>query len=448
MGYEWIVRRRDGRFASGPKKYERLLRFASVRDWCERFPTERARQIYVGSLLRFCEALKIAPDEFLKLPPEEARDKVWGFVKQFRDKPRTAMVIRNSLVNFYRHHNGVRLEFDSRKGGKHYIRPVKKKAEIEYIPNREDVYRMVDAAKSLRDKAIILTLFQSGIRVNALCNLNYGHIRKQLEEGKIPIRLKITDKIDVKLAGKEIDYYYTFLGAEAVNAIKAYVEGMRKKGYKWTDNSPLFLSRNLNRMVPSSVLEVVKKTAERAGLDPKGIWPHCLRKAFRKVLNASDIDEDTKETLMGHKLPGSRGNYFDLHDIDEIERKYLRCNFSRPGVGMSEEAKKEMLLSLWREQAKLYGIDPLRVRIEKTKELGRKLTPDEEIIAIQSEIRKLITHPVMLKEEPGRDCNNSNNCRRYESKLVKEDELLQYLDEGWDIVKELSNGKIIIRRPL
>lgn len=65
----------------------------------------------------------------------------------------------------------------------------------------------------------------------------------------------------------------------------------------------------------------------QATLKELGIWPHCLRKAFRKVLNNSDVDKDTKDALMGHKLPGSRGNYFDSHDVDEIAKKYMRYNF-------------------------------------------------------------------------------------------------------------------------
>jgi len=36
----------------------------------------------------------------------------------------------------------------------------------------------------------------------------------------------------------------------------------------------------------------------------------------------------------------------------------------------------------------------------------------------------------------------------FESRITSEDELTGYLDEGWDLVKELSIGKIVIRRPL
>jgi len=41
-----------------------------------------------------------------------------------------------------------------------------------------------------------------------------------------------------------------------------------------------------------------------------------------------------------------------------------------------------------------------------------------------------------------------DGSKPFESKIVFEDELTAYLDEGWDLVKELSNGKIVIRRLL
>ncbi len=35
---------------------------------------------------------------------------------------------------------------------------------------------------------------------------------------------------------------------------------------------------------------------------------------------------------------------------------------------------------------------------------------------------------------------------RYDSQLVDEDDLVLYVKKGWDIVKELSSGRILIRR--
>jgi hypothetical protein len=64
---------------------------------------------------------------------------------------------------------------------------------------------------------------------------------------------------------------------------------------------------------------------------------------------------------------------------------------------MPEDARKEILLSLWRDQAKMYGIDPMMVRIEKEEILGRK--PNEELEVLQTKIRKLIVSPTNRKEK-------------------------------------------------
>lgn len=42
---------------------------------------------------------------------------------------------------------------------------------------------------------------------------------------------------------------------------------------------------------------------------------------------------------------------------------------------------------------------------------------------------------------------NSGNSNGYESKLVSEEELCACINDGWDIVKELANGKIVMKRP-
>jgi hypothetical protein len=51
------------------------------------------------------------------------------------------------------------------------------------------------------------------------------------------------------------------------------------------------------------------------------------------------------------------------------------------------------------------------------------------------------------KNDEKDDCSDGN-CRRYETEIVTENELLAHLDEGWDLVKELKSGKIVIRREL
>lgn len=237
----------------------------------------------------------------------------------------------------------------------------------------------------MRDRAIVLTLFQSGIRVGTLCNLNFGHVKSYLyPELKIPIRLRITENIDTKLRGQEIPFYYTFLQEDACKALKEYCD---KTHIESNDEKPLFLSKTGRRLNRVLVWLIVKKCVKRAGLDPESIWTHSLRKSFRKILNASQMDEDTKEAIMGHKLPGARGNYFDMHDIDEIERKYTQCNFSREVPSSRVEALERELHELRRfieeiRNVKIENGKPITIPIYGLKEKKQVTEEGPELIKI------------------------------------------------------------------
>ena len=40
-----------------------------------------------------------------------------------------------------------------------------------------------------------------------------------------------------------------------------------------------------------------------------------------------------------------------------------------------------------------------------------------------------------------------NNSKPYVSKIICEEELVQYVEEGWEIVRELSNRRFLVKRP-
>lgn len=303
-----------------------------------------------------CKRLGLArAQQLLDLGPEGGREAVLRITQEYLQQGKATMArqIRIAIKGFFEA-NDKELKF---KRGER-IRKIRKKVAQEIIPDKETVYRMVDALKSPRDKAIILCLFQSGVRVGCLVNWTVGLVRDQLyPEIKVPVRIRITNGIDTKLAGYGLDYYYTFLQREAAEALRAYLDQRIKAEGGLRDGDPLFAPKAKHakkRAIDEiRILGIVKRAAKHIGLNPEGIWTHCLRKAFRKVLNASDIDEDTKEALMGHLLPGSRGNYFDYHDVDEIAEKYMRADFGR---GTSNQIRKrledlERELAEWRARA-------------------------------------------------------------------------------------------------
>ena len=84
-----------------------------------------------------------------------------------------------ALKSWYRNKDGEQLPFDNGRGGKHYLHVRIKKASIEHIPNKKEMFQIIDMTSSLRDKAILLFLFQSGVRVNVLQHITYKNVKRR-----------------------------------------------------------------------------------------------------------------------------------------------------------------------------------------------------------------------------------------------------------------------------
>jgi len=389
------------RFVAGPKPYDALMQDPLVRDWIGVYRSERTRDGYLRWLNIVCVRSGLSPGQLLELEPDGARRVVMSTVQEYvkRDKLMAARQVQTAAKSFFEFHDRA-LKFKRVDR----VKLVRKKVAYEVIPSRDQIYRMADAVKTegkvrLRNRAVILCLFQSGVRVNCLLNWRVSMVREQLyPEVKAPVRLKITNAVDTKLSGYGLSYYYTFLQAEAAKALRAYLDyrisreaDLRNDDYIF---KPILPTARNNKMSQTRVLRVVKNSARRIGLDPRCVWTHTIRKSFRKVLNASPIDEDTKEALMGHRLPGSRENYFDSHDLDEIARKYMTADFS--ASKKTEDLQKDL-------EASRAEIERLRVDLALAHS-GRRMLEEEmaqrakEIAELRDEMRRLARDLKSLKE--------------------------------------------------
>ena len=330
---------KTGLFLPTEKNYEPLLKFESVRCWIEMYQSHYTQRNYLRALKLICESLELSPDEILEIAshngdkmPLQLKQKFIRLLQEHAkaEKSGQAKLLTAALRSFLAAHEKTLFLRRAER-----VRSVRKKVAYEYIPTREEVYKMADAAeKRIRDKAMILCHFQSGVRPGCLLNWNVGLVRTQLyPEIKVPISLKTTPQLDPKISSYGLDYYYTFLQKEAAEALRSYLDWRMAEEGSLPDSAPIFVSRTSSikgvKINVTSYWRLIKKYAHKAGLPADRIWPHCIRKSFRKVLNASQMDDDTREALMGHKIPGSRENYFDRHDLGEIEEKYARCLFGR-----------------------------------------------------------------------------------------------------------------------
>jgi len=329
-----------------------------VKEWLKDRP-ENTQKVFGRAVKLFCEATHTTPEQWRNLDKFQARDQAWKYIStKTVENPSVASNVMAALKSFYRNKSGEALPFDSLRGGKHAFHVRLKKAALEHIPSKVEMYKLIDFARSPRDKAILFVLFQSGVRVNVIQHLRLKDVIGQIDRDVI--QLKITPELDHKLRNRDIDFYWTFLNGEGVESLRHYIN-IAHKPEKRKPEKPLFFTSGAKAISQSYILRIVKNAAENAGLDPHSIWVHTIRKAFRKVLTQSQIDDDTKEQLMGHVLKGSRQAYYDNKDADTIQKLYEQCNFSR------EIPKSEIQKLVKNEVSQDMKIEALEAELKKTK---------------------------------------------------------------------------------
>ena len=216
---------------------------------------------------------------------------------------------------------------------------------------------------NVKEKTVISILALSGIRIGTLAKLTYHHVRKDLEANIVPVHIHI----EAEITKRKYQEYDTFLGYEAVQCLKAYLNLRRKGTTKMppetlTDDSPLFRNGCKNKVLsvtPDDISKLIRRLLFKASIIKKGeakryhVRPHSLRKYFRTQLGAiSTIPTDYIEYMMGHTI----STYNDIR-MKGIE--YLRNLYSSSGLSI-------------RTRTKLTKIDRLKMFAES---LG--LNPDE-----------------------------------------------------------------------
>ncbi|MBI2099596.1 tyrosine-type recombinase/integrase [Candidatus Uhrbacteria bacterium] len=160
------------------------------------------------------------------------------------------------------------------------------------IKNQESGIRNQEKDKlnltQLRDKAILETLFSTGLRVSELASLK----REQIKP----------DKEELTVRGKGAKPRAVFLSNQARYWIKKYLDGRN-------DVSPfLFVSHDAasskrddvsSGLTPRSMQRIVEKWAKAAGIT-KRITPHTMRHSFATDLLANGADLRSVQELLGH----------------------------------------------------------------------------------------------------------------------------------------------------
>jgi len=140
--------------------------------------------------------------------------------------------------------------------------------------------------QGMRDRAIIETLYASGVRVAELSALNVRDVDVRSGE--------------MRVIGKGDKERMVLLGRPAAAALRAYIDVGRPAQLGEHATNALFLNRFGGRLSVRSVDEIVRQAGVVAGIE-QTVTPHLLRHTFATHMLDGGADLRVVQELLGHE---------------------------------------------------------------------------------------------------------------------------------------------------
>ncbi len=166
------------------------------------------------------------------------------------------------------------------------IRSPKKGKPLPQFLTQQEITRLLDSVPgnnipNCRNKAILETLYSTGIRVSELVGLDIEDV------------FSIPELVKVRHGKGNVDRMQP-IGEPALEAIKVY---LARAGHK---TGPLFRNKQGHRISVMLVQRVVRHYIKAAGISGRHITPHSLRHSFATHLLEAGASLRAIQMLLGH----------------------------------------------------------------------------------------------------------------------------------------------------
>jgi integrase len=325
--------------------------------------------------------------------------------------------------------------------------------EHDRAPTKEELRTLLKHCLNLRDQAVIYCNTSSGLRINTLLSLTFGDVDFSYSDvARLTVYRKAGRKFGNNRSGSSASLFITWITPEAKQALKSYLEERERSGETITTDSPLFTDAyNKGTFITIDAYgRVWTRLLQRSGLAKKSTnWHelhiHTLRKYFRS--NCIGVDASYREMWMGHK-----GQYLDISYFRAEEQRHIdeyRKIIKFLSIQEIKTDESKLRIQYMKDMAKMIGFSDDKIkRLEDT--LQRAKNPDEALEEFRKlkdepsqEFRKLTDDSAIQKPAPQQFIQPYQ--QRY-SVVKGENELVQRLDDGWNLVKSLSEDKYLLER--
>jgi len=242
----------------------------------------RTREAYLGAVAGLAKYYKRRPD---RIDDAEVQKYLLHLIEDRKLAWSSCNIAAQGLKFFYR----VTLKRSEAQFG---IPTARQPQKLPQILAREEVAALLEKTVNIKHRAILMTAYGAGLRLNEICHLKLTDI----DSARMTIRVE---------QGKGAKDRYTLLSPRLLTELRRYWIAHRPK--QW-----LFTRRDPTRPISDGTVHRLYHAAKlRAGITKEG-GIHALRHAFATHMLEAGVDIHTIQRLMGHGHIGSTLRYFHL----------------------------------------------------------------------------------------------------------------------------------------
>jgi integrase/recombinase XerC len=239
-------------------------------------------------------------------------DHIRGYLADLMNTAKRATVQRrlSAIKAFFRHREATLGTSNPARA----IRSPKSERRLPAVLQENEVRQLIErapeaeTAAELRDRAILETLYSSGLRVSELVGLNWRDIDEEI--GMVTVR-----------AGKGNKDRIVPIGEPALVALKAW---RRVMPVAWEIDGPVITNLRGGRLTTRSVEKIVAHRIVETGIGTP-ITPHGLRHCFATHLLNQGADLRSIQEMLGHVSLTTTQRYTHL-SVNRLKEVYRRAH--------------------------------------------------------------------------------------------------------------------------
>lgn len=347
---------------------------------------ESTRAEYLRNFRRFLERWDLSPEALFEMrmsdvKSDDPRDvrRIEGMVKTMMAEKHkagasasTCRILRQSVSSFFES-QGLELRFRSRD----VPRGVSNGSRIILADGIREIYDNMASGMKTRNRAVLMLLKDTGLRISDLAALNVGHyMDAEIVKNDYDETFKVLEDIATKKTGA---IAYPHLGPEAVDAVDDYLlelvteTSMGGVSNKLDADSPLIVNERGERIKTRTLTGIFTRQKRRLGKRGRKISAHSLRK-FHLTRLETVMPQSWIYKLQGRTVRGSSAPYSLPEQTEgELTNAYI-AGYDRLRVFGKNAEKEKRTRDLEEEVERLNVV--LREERGKALEYERRLGED------------------------------------------------------------------------